>query len=85
MKAATEIKTITFHVNHEPGFYVDIVQDKAEFHAWLYHEDIGIKEYMFGFPRKDCKSKQEFIEIVEANLDNRCYTLDYKDEYMKEG
>ena len=85
MKQATEIKTITFNVNHEPGFYVDIVQDKTEFHAWLYHESIGIKEYMFGFARKDCKSKQEFIEIVEANLDNQCYTLDYKDQYMKEG
>ena len=81
MKAATEIKTITFHVNREPGFYVDIVSDKKMFHAWLYDDTIGIKHYLFGFDRKECKSKQEFIDVVEANLDNKYYVIEYKEKY----
>ena len=85
MKAATEIKTITFHVNHEPGFYVDIVTDSKLYHAWLYHKDYGIKQYMFGSKKEDFKNIEDFIDIVQANLDNQCYTLNYKDDYMNGG
>lgn len=79
-----KIKTTTYHVNHEPGFYVDIVKTDKMFRAWLYHEEYSIKEYMFGMFAKDLDGEEDFIEIVQANLDNRLYVPNYREQYMTE-
>ena len=76
MKAKT--KTTTYHVNHEPGFYVDIVKTGKMFHAWLYHEEYGIKEYMFGCFIKDY-TEEDFTDMVQANLGNRLYVPYYRE------
>lgn len=78
----SNIKTITFEVNNEPGFFVDIVEDKVEYGAWLYHKDYGIKQFMFGSIKNQHPNIDDFIDMVEANLDNQDYVNGYKDDYF---
>ena len=82
MKKVDAIKTITFEVNKEPGFLVDIVENKELYYAWLYHKDYGIKELMFGSAKDQHPNIDDFIDMVEANIDNQYYVLGYKDEYF---
>lgn len=61
------------------GFKVDIITNGKIKDAWLYNENYGIKDYMFGL---EDISLDEFIEIVIANLINENYIQDYQDNYM---
>lgn len=56
-------------LNFENGYYIDISQKNKEGYRdfWLYHEEYGIAQYMFG-----CKasSEKEAIELACANINN---------------
>ena len=62
----------------DDGFFVDIVIDnpKKMYDAWIYHEDYGIKEYMFGSAFEQNRYG-EFFELVCANVE------DYKETYRR--
>ena len=78
----TSIRTTTYRTHYD-GFMVDIVSDYKLYHAWLYHERYGVKSYIFGAFKKD-HTKEDFLDMVEAALDNQGYVLNYQDEYMDE-
>lgn len=65
----TATGTATF-IDH--GYLIDIVTLRNDYEAWIYCEDDGVKHLMFGMP-KEQQSYEEFLEIVEANID------DYRD------
>ena len=74
-------KTETFRTNENPAYCVDIVTDNISvppmYHAWIYRPIDGqIKMYMFGFDKRECKNKQEFITVVESNI--KSYIEGYK-------
>ena len=75
------ILTVTFDVGG--GFRVDVQQDNNNFEAWLWEQNYGVKTQMFGMHTDDVSFK-EFVELVEAALDNEPYIQDYIDEYMAE-
>lgn len=75
MRLAKEIETKTYRTDFK-GFYVDIVDDDT-LEAWLYHENYGIKELMFG---EDGTSILDFKDLVEINLPS--YIESYKDKYF---
>lgn len=50
------------------GFAVDVVKERGQYAAWIYHIGYGIKEYMFGAPDDKCEY-EEFLENVESNFD----------------
>ena len=69
----TDIKTDTYKVD-SGGFRVDIVDEWDTYYAFLYHNDYGTKELMFGLPKyQPAQDKHytydEIVNIVEANLD----------------
>ena len=64
MKTAN-FTTVTYDIGG--GFYVDIVSKNNLYEAWIYHEDYGQKELMFGCP-KEQQSYSEFVEIVYGNI-----------------
>ena len=78
----TSTKTTTYKTDF-PGFYVDIVTERKIYHAWLYHETIGIKKYMFGINRKDY-SMEDMLDMVEAALNNQLYIENYAEDYMSD-
>lgn len=86
MKPNNNIQTITFDVAlpSVPGFRVDIIETPEEFEAWLYHINIGIKEFMFGSGKEQHKNRTDFCEMVEVNLHSQGYIGDYINEYMIE-
>ena len=73
-------KTETFRIDDQSGFLVDIVRDTKEYHAWIYHAQYEIKMHMFSFEKRDCKNKDEFIQVVKANIPS--YLEEYKQQYM---
>lgn len=69
----TDIKTDTYKVD-SGGFRVDIVDEGDTYYAFLYYNDYGTKELMFGLPKyQQAQDKHyaydEIVNIVEANLD----------------
>ena len=63
------------------GFYFDVIEDteKEEISAWLYHEDVGIKDHMFGVRLKNM-TVNAFVHSVTRNLDD--YIESYSDTYI---
>ena len=64
------------------GFRVDITYDSdtQTADAWIYHKDYGIKSLMFGSEITEDHTLNDFIEVVEGNVQE--YMEDYCDEYM---
>lgn len=56
------------------GFYVDIVTKNDTYESWIYNDDYGQKEIMFGCP-KEQQSYGEFVDLVHANIP--CYMSIY--------
>lgn len=77
MLKLTEIKTKTYE--YENGFFVDIVDDGAAIAAYLWHEEYGVKELMFGQDNTQ-GDEASFMSIVAANLPE--YIGFYADDYM---
>ena len=84
MKMNSYYQTITFEIENEPGFMVDIVENANEYEAWLYHKDYGVKSLMFGSEKKQHNGKADFCDMVEANLINQPYINNYMEEYMND-
>lgn len=61
-------------------FFVDIVEGRKTWEAWLQHNSFGVSELMFGIPKDDA-DYDLFLEIVEANLPE--YKAAYKEESMR--
>lgn len=57
------------------GFCVDIEKRDGVYEAWLYHTDMGIKDFMFGLK----ESLAEFKKMVIANLET--YEVLYNEYY----
>lgn len=81
------VKTETYDVGE--GFMVDVVENGEEFVMWITHKDHGTKQYCFGSPIQNWQwdephkiSKDEFLEMVEANLPE--YIEEYREEVMGE-
>lgn len=77
----TGYKTETYRTEQYKDYCFDIVSDNISiphmYHAWLYRPIDGqVKMYMFSFEKRECKSKQEFINVVEANI--KYYIEGYK-------
>lgn len=76
-------KTDAKITRYEHGnFYIDVVGEEYGVSAWLHHRDYGISEMMFGLPRKQEFTGEEFtddelIEIIKANLN------EYEVSYLK--
>lgn len=83
MKKTREYITTTYKADEE-GFCVDIVQRiNNTYDAWIYEESYGIKMYMFGNEigrTKSCKTYNEFLDLVDANIEN--YINIYREEYL---
>ena len=73
--------TTTTYKTKYTGFYVDIVSSSKLFESWLYHEQYGIKTFLFGVMKKDY-SRQDCIEMTEAVLETSIEN--YKEDYMDE-
>lgn len=70
--------TVSYNVGE--GFYVDIVNLRnGTYEAWLYHETIGVKDFMFGIK----ETRTDFLETVNANLEE--YIAIYELRYMTSG
>lgn len=54
------------------------------YEAYLFAKGYGIKDFMFGIPKGEAgiNSVEDFLCIVEANLDEENYIEFYQDEYM---
>lgn len=77
MRFRPTITTQTYST--KKGFLVDIVTKslKYEYEAWIYHEEYGIKDLMFGVPTEQ-QTYEEFLEIVFNNIDEYInYYVDY--------
>ena len=72
----TKTYEVCFDEEHGCSMLVDIVDDGECFHAWLYADGYGMKNYMFGLPKvqpADPSYKgtlREAKEIVMANIEN---------------
>ena len=50
MVSIDKVETIRkFKVDNHPGFFIEEFNDGLNAEFWLYHEDYGIKMFMFGF------------------------------------
>lgn len=80
-KAFTKVDTYELSLK---GFFMEIVTriDKhgKMYDAYLYHEDYGIKEYMFGLLADNMPDYAYVLEVVEANLPD--YISSYVEDHM---
>lgn len=89
LKQVKKIKTNTYKVNSEiyKDFYIDIVDKGDIFDVYLYHETIGVKEFMFGWPKHQTADNSfytldDMIDMVAGNLENQPYITSYIDEHI---
>ena len=79
MKKRTEIKITTYDAGD--GFLVDIVErinnGEPIYEAFLYRDDNGVKDLMFGYFKKNT-TRKEFMEMVECSLYE--YEAQYDDD-----
>lgn len=71
------IKTTTYDIGD--GFRVDITQEQQMTEAWIYHEDYGIKEYIFG---RENYSLTEMKKSLTGYLDLEFSKEKYREQHM---
>ena len=91
MKTPRYIHQLTVESEDYPGFWVDIVLDTKEecYGMWLFHEQIGVKSFMIGFPVHNRHYDEEITETLESVLEYLDYQVEesiplYVEEYMPE-
>ena len=63
-------KTTIKMTRYEHGeYYIDIIETAENYEAWIVGKNIGLESLMFGMP-KEQQTCKEFLEIVEANLED---------------
>ena len=72
--------TYTYTIENGRGFLLDVVSTEDAFEAWLYHEQYGIKDMMFGLLKSKTPSLQEALDVIEPNLHE--YISDYASVHM---
>lgn len=65
------------------SWIVDIVTTDTNYEAWIYRSEYGVKMLMFGMP-KEQQSYDEFIDIVEGNLETNEYQSMYLYDYCSD-
>lgn len=67
-------------------FFIDIVEDEANFEAWLQEKQYGISSLMYGVPKHQVVRNETidvdfdfFCEMIESDLDD--YIYEYYAEY----
>ena len=84
MKLLTDVIVQTFEAESRyfKGFRIEIVSDEAahEFGAWLYHESMGVKDFMWGVDSRT-ESIDSFKETVEATAED--HILSYLQEHSE--
>lgn len=65
----TDIQITRFE---DGNYWIDIVDEGENYHAWLFHKDIAEAMFMFGEPKEQSNGEktsfEEFCERVEDNL-----------------
>ena len=74
---STSIKTTTYTAHDD--IVIDVVELSDVYEAWIYRKNIGLKSLMFEVP-KEQQSYDEFLEIVEANIDEHITFYDEETE-----
>lgn len=83
-KEEKRVKTYRF----ENNWLVDIIktEDKKTseplYDVWLYRDDYGVKDYMFGLYLKDLNGLEELLDIIESQIDD--YKKIYWDLHIQE-
>lgn len=77
MNKVKELKTTVYEYGN---FYIDITNDGELLEAYLYHKDYGVKNLMFGACLEQF-SYDEFVEMVESNLEYEPYICNYMKEF----
>ena len=72
------VRTSTYKTRFS-GFLVDIVSDGKLYHAWLYHEEFGVKSCVVGAFKKDI-TRDDFIDVVDSDLERHIEL--YKNDHM---
>lgn len=82
--------------DYDETFMVDITLEKETFdngtteevyNAYLYAKGYGIKEHLFGWIKgqSNTKTEEEFLDMVECNLDFEDYINEYKEKWFQAG
>lgn len=73
------IVTWSFEYNSE--YTVDIVINKGILEAWLYKNDIGIKEFLIGMGASDT-GFDDFVFKVQHMIDEENVIASYEEDYV---
>lgn len=73
------IVTWSFEYNSE--YTVDIVINKGILEAWLYKNDIGIKEFLIGMGASDT-GFDDFVFKVKHMIDEENVIASYEEDYV---
>lgn len=71
---------ITVEVYEIGSWVIYIEEDNKNYSAYLRHNAYGVTDFMFGGPKYQ-STKEEFLEIVEANLGK--YINYYYEDYLE--
>lgn len=84
----TDIETVTYE--YKNGFMVDIVKTVNDgvgdyWDIWLWHEDYGYKEYLFGIPMntEPPANISQVLDQITVNLENEDYLQAYRKQFME--
>lgn len=84
LKRKYNYKTKTYQT--VANFYVDIIESKDYYDAFLYEKTHGVKESMFGCSKKDA-TYEEYLGMIECQLANDImfYVEDHMHDYVYDG
>ena len=69
----TDIKITRYE---KDGFWIDIVDKTEDWEAWFTAKEYGVSDLIFGWPKNQSSSYEEFLGAVDANFD------EYAELYM---
>lgn len=87
MVSIDKVETIRkFKVDNNPGFFIEEFNDGEEVEFWLYHEDYGVKMFMFGFEVYLFNNPNRYDDYIKIILGKEVedYIDIYKSDYIKE-
>ena len=61
----------------EDDFFVEVYQNDDIIEFWTYHQNYGIKEFMFGIPEKYFNEENSIENLIKGNF------ADCKKTYIK--
>lgn len=84
LKRKYNYKTKTYQTVAD--FYIDIIENKEYYDAFLYEKTHGVKESMFGCSKKDA-TYEEYLGMIECQLANDImyYVEEHMHDYVYDG